>query len=270
MRNAKRNGGVAVINVLQYTGPVGVASRCIRARQPMVQPTALTSEQVRKLHKQSRRRLRGLLRKANARNDTNNKYMVWKPFIVPFLLPSGALSFTPRLVSYYEVHILKAADDDEEAKVPESDEEKEPKSAKPTTTQDECIVIGMASKEFPLETRLPGWTKEPSFGYHSDDGSAFANQYKTQYGRKFGEGDVVGCGIDYRTGYTFYTLNGQFLGYSFALSQEQLTKVAWYPTVGLDSTACLHCNFGTDQAFRFDLQRFCENEPHMLKTKKSK
>lgn len=61
-------------------------------------------------------------------------------------------------------------------------------------------------------SRAPGW--EPnSWGYHGDDGNVFASQNvgKT-YGPPFGTGDVIGCGVNFRTGCAFYTKNGEHLG----------------------------------------------------------
>ena len=60
--------------------------------------------------------------------------------------------------------------------------------------------------------KLPGW--EPgSWAYHADDGCSFCQTTQGKpYGPKFAFSDVVGCGINFRTGQVFYTRNGVHLG----------------------------------------------------------
>lgn len=51
-----------------------------------------------------------------------------------------------------------------------------------------------------------------SYGYHSDDGRAFGGDGSGKmYGRTFGKGDIVGCGLN-NDGELYFTLNGEFLG----------------------------------------------------------
>lgn len=60
--------------------------------------------------------------------------------------------------------------------------------------------------------RLPGWETD-SWAYHGDDGYSFSQTASGKnYGPKFGFGDVIGCGINYRTGTAFFTKNGVHLG----------------------------------------------------------
>ena len=73
------------------------------------------------------------------------------------------------------------------------------------------IGIGFCTKNFPL-TRLPGWEPE-SWGYHGDDGRAFCCQgIGKTYGPMFNTGDVIGCGVNFRTHTAFFTRNGNELG----------------------------------------------------------
>lgn len=72
------------------------------------------------------------------------------------------------------------------------------------------IGIGFSSKAVSL-SRAPGWEPE-SWGYHGDDGHCFASQNAGKhYGPTFTTGDVIGCGVNFRTGTAFFTKNGENL-----------------------------------------------------------
>jgi hypothetical protein len=185
-----------------------------------------------------------------------------KPFVVPFLDTTSKLSLLPRLVSYYEIEITKAPS-------PSDRIESSPDAVKSSSDDDKeidhwdapCIAIGLAGADFPMKDTMPGW-KSRSFGYHSDDGTAWANKMKKSgYADKFGVGDVVGCGLDYRTGGTvFYTLNGKFLGHASTLNDDEI-GMDWYPSIGFDSHDYVRCHFGLDKPFVFDLLKYCQDEP---------
>jgi hypothetical protein len=73
------------------------------------------------------------------------------------------------------------------------------------------IGIGFSSKSVPL-SRLPGWEPD-SWAYHGDDGNSFCCQSTGRsYGPAFTAGDVIGCGVNFRTGSAFFTKNGEHLG----------------------------------------------------------
>lgn len=77
--------------------------------------------------------------------------------------------------------------------------------------KDGLIGIGFSSKKANLN-RLPGWEAE-SWAYHGDDGYVFAcTATGKAYGPKFASQDVIGCGVNFRTGQAFFTKNGQNLG----------------------------------------------------------
>lgn len=77
--------------------------------------------------------------------------------------------------------------------------------------KDGLIGIGFSSRKVSLN-RLPGWETE-SWAYHGDDGYSFACTASGKaYGPKFSSQDVIGCGINFRTGNAFFTKNGIFLG----------------------------------------------------------
>lgn len=73
------------------------------------------------------------------------------------------------------------------------------------------IGVGFSTPK-PSLTRLPGWEQD-SWGYHGDDGYIFACSASGKpYGPKFSSLDVIGCGINFRTGSAFFTKNGIYLG----------------------------------------------------------
>ena len=73
------------------------------------------------------------------------------------------------------------------------------------------IGIGFSGFRTALN-RLPGWEAE-SWAYHGDDGYSFScSANGKSYGPKFVSQDVIGCGINFRTGQAFFTKNGVHLG----------------------------------------------------------
>lgn len=75
------------------------------------------------------------------------------------------------------------------------------------------IGIGFSGKRVSLN-RLPGWEPD-SWAYHGDDGYSFACTASGKaYGPRYAAHDVVGCGVNFRTGNAFFTKNGVYLGES--------------------------------------------------------
>ena len=73
------------------------------------------------------------------------------------------------------------------------------------------IGIGFSESKVKLE-KLPGW-EQNSWAYHSDDGFSFCQTASGKtYGPKFVYPDVIGCGINFKSGQIFYTRNGHPLG----------------------------------------------------------
>lgn len=73
------------------------------------------------------------------------------------------------------------------------------------------IGIGFSGKKTSLN-RLPGWEND-SWAYHGDDGYIFSQSANGKsYGPKFATLDVIGCGVNFRTGKAFFTRNGVNLG----------------------------------------------------------
>ncbi|RYP87441.1 hypothetical protein DL770_004779 [Monosporascus sp. CRB-9-2] len=89
------------------------------------------------------------------------------------------------------------------------------------------VCVGLSSKNVAL-SRPPGWEAE-SYGYHGDDGEAYNQQnVGKRYGPRFGMGDTIGCGVNFRTKTVFFTKGGQNLKTAFRDVKGKL-----YPTVGV-------------------------------------
>jgi len=134
----------------------------------------------------------------------------------------------------------------------------------------ECVAIGLSTSRFRPAAKMPGWDAH-SFGYHSDDGGIFhgAGDMEREFGKTYGVGDTVGCGIDYSHGdgggAIFFTLNGEFLGYAWTNVAAISLGEDMYPTVGVDSNCPLEINFGS-HPFTFDLGGFVEGQRHCIET----
>ena len=116
-------------------------------------------------------------------------------------------------------------------------------------SKDTAIAIGFSTADASLE-RLPGWETH-SWGYHGDDGKVFVGEHAGRpYGPMFSANDVVGCGLNFRSGHAFFTLNGRDLDVCF----RDLKDVRPYPTVGMKkySGASVSVNFG-QRPFVFDI-----------------
>ena len=73
------------------------------------------------------------------------------------------------------------------------------------------IGVGFSGPKASLE-KLPGWEPD-SWAYHGDDGKSFCCQPNGKpYGPTFTVGDVIGCGVNFRSGTGFFTKNGLYLG----------------------------------------------------------
>jgi hypothetical protein len=160
---------------------------------------------------------------------------------------------TPRLVSYYEVSIKSCPDD---FRVGQGVEQNSRRS--------DCVAIGVATKEFNLYSGMPGWDTE-SYGYHGDDGGIFhgSGGIKRRFGPAFGEGDTVGCGINYISRGIFFTLNGKLLGFGWTNVDLEFLQQELYPTVGVDTNFPVDFNFG-ERPFSFDLTTMVERQAHVV------
>ncbi|KAI9049895.1 hypothetical protein LZ554_006043 [Drepanopeziza brunnea f. sp. 'monogermtubi'] len=114
--------------------------------------------------------------------------------------------------------------------------------------EESSIGIGFSTKNVPL-SRLPGWEPE-SWAYHGDDGHSFCcNSSGKHYGPPFNAGDIIGCGINFRTNSAFYTKNGDHLGTAF----RDINKEKLYPSIGMKKAGeHIRVNFG-QSPFVFDM-----------------
>lgn len=73
---------------------------------------------------------------------------------------------------------------------------------------------------------MPGWTAD-SWGYHGDDGYKLTQNTGDKYGPLYGEGDTIGCGVDFHEGSAFFTKNGVNLGKDLAWSSVGHDLLIW-------------------------------------------
>ncbi|OWO97480.1 hypothetical protein B2J93_9101 [Marssonina coronariae] len=125
--------------------------------------------------------------------------------------------------------------------------------------EESSIGIGFSSKNVPL-SRLPGWEPE-SWAYHGDDGHSFGcNSSGKHYGPPFNAGDIIGCGINFRTNSAFFTKNGDHLGTAF----RDINKEKLYPSVGMKKAGeHVRVNFG-QIPFVFDIDDMMSASNHLF------
>ncbi|PVH84596.1 SPRY-domain-containing protein [Cadophora sp. DSE1049] len=123
--------------------------------------------------------------------------------------------------------------------------------------EESSIGIGFSSKNVPL-SRLPGWEPE-SWAYHGDDGHSFCcNSSGKHYGPPFNAGDIIGCGINFRSNSAFFTKNGDHLGTAF----RDINKEKLYPSVGMKKSGeHIRVNFG-QSPFVFDIDGMMSASNH--------
>ena len=210
---------------------------------------------------------------SSSRSYTSEPSSEWTPFVVPFIDQSvndtiSTVNITPRFVSYFEVSILKSGDSNSGDDMMSLNYTMSPTHRPPRrTSYNDCVAVGVATRNFQFQSRMPGWD-QLSYGYHGDDGGIFHSSggMLKQFGPKYGPGDTVGCGIDYISKGIFYTLNGAFLGYAWEDLSDDLLLEDLYPVVGIDTNSPIHLNFGSvdSGAFQFNLSNFIKKHEKII------
>ncbi|KAI1129163.1 ran-binding protein [Nemania abortiva] len=121
------------------------------------------------------------------------------------------------------------------------------------------VCVGFVTKNVSL-ARPPGWEQE-SWGYHGDDGDIYSgSNVGKRYRDTFTAGDVIGCGVNFRTGEAFFTKNGNDQGRAFRDIKGKL-----YPAVGIKKAGeLIRVNFG-QTPFVFKIDQVIEKEQNVIK-----
>lgn len=188
-------GGTASFPAVRFLGPIGHGDRSIRANAPLPRPTKILSSVGHEEESSSSlsrrlfwrtppsflRRLRssstGSTSSAEDTPATTEhlaplhrhhhhpppQSIKWQPFVAPWRLgqtPPGneeVWDVTPRLVSYFEVEILPpTATTTAESNAPGSTTAN---AFVRHTHAKECVAVGLATDDFALHSRMPGWDR---------------------------------------------------------------------------------------------------------------
>jgi len=293
-------------SVVRYTGYVGQGDRCVRTNHPLPRPSRSTGKCISSIHKRNELTVSGdtkhndpfrpfllTILRCSSKSTTRESRKVstslssllpstsqppfeWTPFVVPFVdqcinETSTAINVTPRFVSYFEVTIFRLEDNNNSNDSIASDAVSQTQRRSPPrrTSYSDCVAVGVATKSFQFQSRMPGWDQQ-SYGYHGDDGGIFhaSGGMIKQFGPKYGPGDTVGCGIDYVSKGIFYTLNGEFLGYAWERVSDDVLEKELFPVVGLDTNSPIHLNLGSAESgpFQFDLSSFIKRHENIITT----
>lgn len=163
------------------------------------------------------------------------RWRKWRKLKGPASIQSDRPMPTETPFIYFEVTILKGRErDDEEG------DESEPHE----------IRIGFAEK-YSSNAFFPGDVFD-SFGY--SDGTFHAHQHieTVKEGRRFLQGDVIGCGLAMTSRQLVFTHNGHLDG---VVECEEATEHPMYAKVGLRGDVKVKANFG-QEAFHFDVETF--------------
>ncbi|KAF5228499.1 hypothetical protein FAUST_11046 [Fusarium austroamericanum] len=99
--------------------------------------------------------------------------------------------------------------------------------------QKKICAVGFCQADVP-EHSLPGWDKG-SFAYHGDDGGFHVSRGSgdpQESDEVFDKDDVVGCGVNFKTGQGYRTKNGVLLGSSYRFKDVKFSMGRFYPCIG--------------------------------------
>lgn len=116
------------------------------------------------------------------------------------------------------------------------------------------VTIGFMHSSLGNVSKMPG-LENGSYGFNGSDGSIIYSQSTSKkYNCKFGQGDIIGTGINFATKSIFYTKNGVYLGVAFTDINRALT-----PIIGLKNGNSISSNFGQNE-FIFDIDGYIDDE----------
>jgi SPRY domain len=233
-------------------------------------------------HDQLNRVLRVLSKHHTTKKGAKMGKAFMKPFVAPFRTSvNDEFDITPRLISYYEVSIHlkdKVVTSTDSSNIDLVNHRRRLNNTMNINNNEggvprprtECLVVGLATADFDLLDRMPGWDSN-SIGYHGDDGGLFygTGSMSRRIGPSFGVGDTIGCGVDYShdnkfgAPCAFFTLNGTILGYE-PIRSEYLLSRDLYPVIGIDTNAPITCNFGISKPFLFDLMALIRSQKNSV------
>ncbi|OCK76384.1 hypothetical protein K432DRAFT_360469 [Lepidopterella palustris CBS 459.81] len=135
---------------------------------------------------------------------------------------------------------------------------------KPEADNPPEVAFGLCHRPARLNKWLPGWCdpnpKVSSWAYHGDDAGMYSNprgNSSPAYPSKYGHGDVMGCGIDFRKKSMFYTRNGELVLVTREGATPEKSYYAWgkvsgrlHPVLGMRDKVAVKANFGSDLEFR--------------------
>ncbi|KAL6831796.1 ankyrin repeat-containing domain protein [Trichoderma camerunense] len=110
-------------------------------------------------------------------------------------------------------------------------------------TDKKYFGIGFCEGHAPLD-RMVGWDPG-SWGFHGDDGNTFTYDVfvsGNKLDEPYGEGDTIGCGVNFNKGVAFFTKNGILLGSVFRGIKGKI-----YPAISFQSEqpgGSITANFG--------------------------